>query len=217
MTRSYDAVLKNDIFHLDFREGLKQVKDSSINLLLTDPPYLLDVADWDNNFDFDHFFSLVSGKLKSGGAALVFCSSNTMGNCIEAMKVHDFTVRRVLAWEKTNPTPMRNSYTYALEHIIFAVKGQSTATFNLPAHILSHSGIFKYSSVEKERFHIAQKPLSLLVELIEIHSNVNDTILDCFSGSGAVSVAAQMTNRNSIAFEIDGDYFMKSYSRLGKV
>ena len=209
--------MNNDIYHLDFRKGLEQVRDSSIDLLLTDPPYLLDIADWDNNFDFNHFFNQVSSKLKSGAAALIFCSSNTLGKCIDAMKAYDFTVRRVLVWEKTNPAPMRNGYTYALEHIIFGIKGKSTATFNLPPHISSHSGIFRYSSVEKDRFHITQKPLSLLVELIEIHSNVNDMILDCFSGSGAISVASQMTNRNSIAFEINEDYLKKSIQRLSKV
>ena len=52
-------MLINDIYHIDFRDGLKTLKNSSVDLVLTDPPYLLDIADWDNNFDFDQYFSLV--------------------------------------------------------------------------------------------------------------------------------------------------------------
>ncbi len=209
--------MKNQIKLVDYREGLQSIKDSSVNLLLTDPPYLLGLADWDAEFNFQEFISLITPKIKSGGTVLLFCSTYTLGSCIEEMKMNGFDIRRILIWEKTNPTPVKNSYSFALEHIVFAVKGKSNAVFNLPSHIPGHSGVFRYSSIEKGRYHFAQKPIALLCELIELHSNQGDMILDCFSGSGAISVAAKMLNRSSVAFEINEEYFMKSIERLNNV
>lgn len=214
---SIREVMENHIKLIDYRKGLEYIKDSSVDLLLTDPPYLLELADWDREFDFQEFFNLMNPKIKSGGTALVFCSSKTLSNCIEEMTKHDFNVRRILVWEKTNPTPIKNSYTHALEHIVFAVKGKSNATFNLQPHIKSHSGVFRYSAIEKGRYHFAQKPVSLLCELIELHSNEGDMVLDCFSGSGAISVASKMLNRNSIAYEINETYYEKSVERLNNM
>jgi DNA modification methylase len=43
--------------------------------------------------------------------------------------------------------------------------------------------------------------------LIEIHSNPNDTILDCFMGSGTTGVACLNTNRNFIGIELEEKYY----------
>lgn len=46
------------------------------------------------------------------------------------------------------------------------------------------------------------------------HSNENDVVVDCFSGSGTVGLAALMHNRRFIGCEISPDYFEKSKQRL---
>lgn len=46
-----------------------------------------------------------------------------------------------------------------------------------------------------------QKPLKIIERIIKVHSNINDTVLDCFAGSGTVGKACDNLERNSILIE----------------
>jgi len=54
-----------------------------------------------------------------------------------------------------------------------------------------------------ERLHKQQAPISLLLRLILSSTNIGDTVLDPFSGTGTTNVVAMQLNRNSIAIEKD--------------
>lgn len=70
---------------------------------------------------------------------------------------------------------------------------------------------------EKGRFHPTQKPVALLEDLILKHSHENDTVLDCFAGSGSTAVAAHNTNRNFIGCELSKEYFDKTLERFDEL
>lgn len=53
------------------------------------------------------------------------------------------------------------------------------------------------------RVHSAQKPLSLMVELVELFSDPGEVICDPFCGSGTTLVAAKKTGRRSFGIEAD--------------
>lgn len=57
-------------------------------------------------------------------------------------------------------------------------------------------------------------PLQLAQDHIISWSNENDTVLDCFMGSGTTGVACINTNRNFIGIEIDKDYFEIAKHRI---
>ena len=50
--------------------------------------------------------------------------------------------------------------------------------------------------------------------MIELLSNENDTVLDCFMGSGTTGVACKELNRNFIGIELDEKYFEISKERI---
>ena len=54
-------------------------------------------------------------------------------------------------------------------------------------------------------------------EIIKIHTNSNDIILDPFMGSGSTGVAAVMENRYFIGIEKDENYFEIAKSRLEEI
>lgn len=62
--------------------------------------------------------------------------------------------------------------------------------------------------------HPTQKPVKLFERLIEICSNENDLVLDCFSGSGTTAVACHNLHRRFICIEKDKDYWEASIKRL---
>jgi DNA modification methylase len=75
--------------------------------------------------------------------------------------------------------------------------------------------IFSYDT-PKNKIHEAQKPVELLKRLILLSSNENDTILDCFMGSGTTGVACKKLNRNFIGIELDEEYYKIACERINK-
>ncbi len=64
------------------------------------------------------------------------------------------------------------------------------------------------------RNHPAPYPLELAHRLIRMFSFVGDTVLDPFLGSGTTTVAALLSGRNSIGYEIDDHYLKLAKSRV---
>jgi site-specific DNA-methyltransferase (adenine-specific) len=62
--------------------------------------------------------------------------------------------------------------------------------------------------------HPTQKPLSLIKDLIVKHSNVEETVLDTFAGSGTTAIASIETGRNYICIERDENYFKLALQRI---
>lgn len=63
-----------------------------------------------------------------------------------------------------------------------------------------------YFNGEKQDKHIAMFPIELPKRLIEMFTFVGETVLDPFLGSGTTSLAALLTNRNSIGYEINKEF-----------
>ena len=75
------------------------------------------------------------------------------------------------------------------------------------------SNILEYKK-DYGRLHPTQKPVDLLIDLIETFSNENDTVLDFTMGSGSTGEACLRTNRNFIGIEKDDEYFDIAYNRI---
>ena len=62
--------------------------------------------------------------------------------------------------------------------------------------------------------HPAVFPINLVQDHIKTWSNENDTVLDCFMGSGTTGLACKNLNRNFIGIEIDKEYFDIAKQRI---
>jgi adenine-specific DNA-methyltransferase len=67
-----------------------------------------------------------------------------------------------------------------------------------------------------QHIHPTEKPVALIEELVRMSTNPGDLIVDPFSGSGSTSVAAMNHGRDSLAMEIDPDYWKASNTRLSQ-
>ena len=68
---------------------------------------------------------------------------------------------------------------------------------------------------EPETKHPFKKPVKLMEWLIKTYSNKGDVILDPFMGSGSTGVACVNLGRDFIGFELDPTYFELSQKRIG--
>ena len=65
--------------------------------------------------------------------------------------------------------------------------------------------------------HPTQKPLSISRRIVKHFSNLGDTVLVPFVGSGSECVAAVQEERGFIGFELNSDYVELANSRVMKL
>jgi DNA modification methylase len=120
----------------------------------------------------------------------------------------------LLVWNKTNPIPFCNGkYLSDLEFIVYV--HDKGATFNNDTPFEYKRKLYSSATVSKKnRLHTAQKPIELLTQYIKLSSHENNTILDCFMGSGSTGVVCIKNNRNFIGIEIDKNYFNVAKERI---
>lgn len=214
--------------------------DSSIDLCLTDPPYAVsrktnfssgdetgrdtdrfrvsyEFGEWDE-VDLDYFsvlFEKVYAKLRKGGTCIVFYDLWKVQELRGILEEVGFKQFRFIEWVKTNPVPINSKINYltnSREVAIVCVKG-SKPTFNSSYD----KGIYEYPIYQgKDRFHTTQKPIKLMEELINKHSNKGDNVLDMFCGSATTLVACINSDRSGYGCEKQEDYYNKAKVRLGE-
>jgi site-specific DNA-methyltransferase (adenine-specific) len=235
--------MKNVIFLGDCFQILPKIENDSVDLILTDPPYLIsresnfkkvskgtseelrkkynisiDFGDWDNNdLDWTKLFLEYSRILKKGGTLVMFWDiwkATTIKSLAESVKLKQ---PRIGAWIKTNPVPINSKLNYlsnSTEYFFTFVKG-SKPTFNSEYD----KGFYNYPICHgKERLnHPTQKPLQLIKDLILKHSNEGNVVLDNFAGSFTTCQASIETGRYCIGIEKDSEYFRIGKERLSNL
>lgn len=205
-----------------------------VDAVITDPPYNIskdnnlstlkgkrqgvDFGHWDNNFDVCGWISDYTKIIKDDGCIIIFCSYLYISFVIEELKNNGIDVKDVLIWKKKNPMPrnINRRYVQDMEFAIWGVKKNAKWTFNKPEDKPYLRSVFETPTVSgNERTnHPTQKSLELIREIIKIHTNPDDTILDPFMGSGTTGVAALAEGRKFIGIEVDSDYFELSRQRI---
>lgn len=221
--------LLNKVKQGDCLEIMRSIDDGSIDLLLTDPPYNVsqrsnfhtmgrsgvDFGEWDHDFDQTEWLRIACRKIKNGGSAVIWNDYKNIGTMREVLESEGLAVKELLMWRKSNPMPRNRDrlYVTSTEVALWAVKGRGW-TFNRQRENYENA-IFEYPTVNhKKRIHPTQKPQELWEELLSIHSNEGDVVLDCFGGSGVTAVACAKLNRNFIVTELDKAIFDASIKRL---
>ncbi len=78
-------------------------------------------------------------------------------------------------------------------------------------------GVFTHTMFEQkanEHVHPTQKPIALMLELVSLFTDPDETILDPFTGSGTTGVACLRLGRKFIGIEKDPTYFALACERL---
>ncbi|MGK2898581.1 MAG: DNA-methyltransferase [Burkholderiaceae bacterium] len=202
----------------------------AVDAIVTDPPYNVseegadirhlngdvaqrrDFGGWDRDgWEPSALLALSARLVRPGGALLAFCSDRLLSAYREAA---DFSPRGTIVWEKLNPPPTpRPSYVSATEWCVWLQRDGGKATWNgsgFTPNILRHP----ICGGGERSAHPTQKPLSLLLELVQRHTNPDDLILDPFAGSGTTLVAAKQLGRRAIGIELEERWAEVAAKRL---
>ena len=217
---------------------IKEFKQKNIvvNHIITDPPYNIsqdnnfntmknhrngiDFGVWDKNFDLYSWIPDYTQILDKNGSMIIFCSYRYISHIIDKLEQSQMIVKDILIWQKTNPMPrnINRRYVQDTEFAIWSVKKDSKWIFNKPINMPYLRAYFRTSIVSgKEKTkHPTQKSLKLMNDIIKIHTNENDIILDPFMGSGTTGISAINNNRKFIGIELEKEYFNIAVNRITK-
>ena len=212
----------NVVYNEDCLEGMKQIPNKSVDLVITDPPYLIDTVGSglysqkdkqyikELNFMKDGFSKEILDEICRVMKKInlyIFCSQK------QIIPLLDYFVREkkcnwnIITWHKTNPIPAcGNKYLTDTEYVLFfrekgvKIYGDYQTKFTYYLTSLNQKDKIKYN-------HPTIKPLNIIQNFIINSSKEGEIVLDPFMGSGTTAIACMNTNRNFIGFEIDKGYY----------
>ena len=218
----------NRIYCMDCIEGIKQLPDKSVDLVVTDPPYLIKSMngggfiknrpykkDLDNDLIEGFSESILDElcRIMKKINIYIWCSKEQIAWLLSYFQNKGANID-LLTWHKTNPTPAcNNNYLPDTEYIVFArekgVKIYGTYQTKKKYYITP------INSKDKKLYnHPTVKPLEIIQNFIINSSLEGEIVLDPFMGSGTTAVACINTNRNYIGFEIDERYYKIAEKRI---
>ena len=218
-----------NLYNGDCLEILKNIPDSSIDLVVTDPPYEIATsgAGLYKQEDKQYVKELVGMKDGFSEEILdelcrvmkkiniyLFCSQKQIIPLLDYFVTRKGCNWNLLSWHKSNPIPAcGNKYLTDTEFILF----------------FREKGVKVYGSFETKRTyyitplnqkdkklygHPTCKPEHIVANLITNSSNEGDTVLDCFMGSGTTGAVSVGINREFIGIELDEQYFKTAQDRI---
>lgn len=228
----------NKIYNEDCILGMKNIENKSIDLIVTDPPYLhvkggmkskkyntgtwkaesemvTKLSEFGENEIYE-FLDISIMKMKKINM-FIFCSKLQLQYYFYYIKEHKLKYD-LLVWDKIKYSMKSTKFfTSDIEYIV-RIYQDGVSLQKILNEDGSKSDInyyLKRQSYEQPRgIHETGKPVELISKYIKLASNENDLIVDPFMGSGTTAIACINTNRNYIGFEINKDSFEASEQRI---
>jgi len=193
----HDPLLPPEIVyvHGDFREGLANLVDGCVQLILTDPPYAEDALPL-----YEDLAKRAARVLEEGGSLICYVGQHLLPRAAEIMSRH-----------------LRYWWTLALIHtgdaqimqykgvrcrwkpVLWFVKG-GRATSDMVADVL-------HGAPPDKSPHPWAQGVDEVRPLIRSLTTPGGLVLDPFAGSGAFLWAAYLEGRRGLGFEIDAEHY----------
>ena len=205
------------IIHGEASQTLKELEDKSIDLVVTDPPYLCNYRDrYGRKVANDtqpgavlSVFPDLYRVLKPNRYLVLFCGWNAIAQFSGAWEAAGFRSRGHIIFAK-NYTSSARHVGYSHESAWILTKGSPTP----PAKPLSDIQEWVYTG---NKHHPTEKAVEIISPLVRSFSKKGEVVLDPFLGSGTTAVSAALNGRSAIGIELEEKYCRHAESRLAGV
>jgi site-specific DNA-methyltransferase (adenine-specific) len=203
----------NKIHHGDCLQLMKDIPDKSIDLIVTDPPYLMNYQSNYRKVKYKHIENdkdskwLISASmkefyriLKDDTAIYVFCSWHHI-DFFKSEFENYFKLKNIIVWNKNNTSmgDLKGSFAPKHEFILFGHKGRRVLEGFRHPDVLN-------AKRTGNKLHPTEKPIDLIETFIKTSSKKDEVVLDSFIGSGTTAIAALNTSRFFIGIEKEKEY-----------
>lgn len=193
----------------DAVEFLSAIPERSVDLLLTDPPYMTDVADIE--VFVDAWLPLALTRIADHGRAYIFTGSypaELMAYLRRLLDQDRLQFHDVLVWGYQNTIGPAPTHSYKRNwQACFYLFGPNAPPLACPALTEQFAARMVNAPDARNgvRLHSWQKPDDLAQQLILHSTKPGETLLDPFAGTGTFVAAAAMLGRKAIACDINPD------------
>ena len=204
----------NRIIHGDCVAVMQSMPAESVDLIVTDPPYLVNYRSRDGRRvpgDNDNrwlrpAFAEMHRVLRPNSFAVSFYGWTAADQFLPAWREIGFSVIGHFVFTKSYAS--RRGFTQARHECAYLLaKGNPSRPLRPLPDVLP----WRYTG---NRLHPTQKPLEAIRPLIEAYSRPGDIVLDPFAGSGTTAAAARQLHRSFIGIELDPTYHRNAEKRL---
>lgn len=215
------------IYNEDCIKGLESIPDESIDLIVTDPPYLMKYKTGRRKDKTHKFCSEIIGDddstlimnyinecyrvLKNNSACYMFCNVNKVDFFKRELEKAGFTIKNMIIWVKNNHTAgdLVAQYGKKYEILFYVNKGRCQIRGK------RLTDVWEFDKVNgKKQLHQNQKPIELIKQCIVKSSDEGAIVFDGFMGSGTTAIACLETGRHYIGYELDQEYFKTANGRI---
>jgi DNA modification methylase/transcriptional regulator with XRE-family HTH domain len=210
---------------------LEQLEDSSIDLVITDPPYGIDYQSNRSQYGehvtkegllndglneatklIENTCEILTRKTKENAHLYFFIGWQTEHQFRSIIEKY-FDIKNVIIWDKGNhgSGDLEGSWGNRYEMIIFASKGRRTLNKPRPEDIILINRLDSTKMI-----HPTQKPTELIKVLLKASSQKADTVCDPFMGSGStIKAVNEIGGLNYIGIELNKDMFERAKGFIG--
>jgi len=218
----------NKIYNQDCLEGMKLVNGKSIDMIITDPPYLMNYKSNRRikQEKFDYIMNDINSEemiikyieecfriLKDNTAIYLFCSWHHIDFFKQEFEKY-FKLKNLIVWNKNNhgSGDLKGAYAPKHELILYGHKGRSLFREKRIPDVIEFPKV-----PSKQLLHPTEKPVGLLELFIKNSSDKDNIIFDGFMGSASTVIACLNTGRQYIGFELDNKYYNIANERVNQL
>jgi site-specific DNA-methyltransferase (adenine-specific) len=210
MTQTLDHIYLGNCINV-----MQQFPAHSINLIVTDPPYLVGYRDrtgrtlaGDTTSEWlEPAFAQMYRLLAPNSFAVSFYGWNHVDKFMAAWRKSGFRIVGHFVFAK-HYASNRGYAEFRHECAYLLIKGNPAR----PQSILPD--VMPWGKYTGNTLHPTQKPLEILRPLIKSYSQIGDVVLDPFAGSGSTLLAAKQLHRSWIGIEMDKTYHRNAVNRM---
>lgn len=206
----------------------REVEWGDYDCLITDPPYRAAVhakatsqsrggGARHRDLGFEHLSEELmeyTADLAAGAKrwSVIFSDLESIGAWQEMLDVRGATYIRTIPWVRWSmPQLSGDRPPQGAEAVIIAYGyGDGRKHWNGPGN-LTH---FDHTCLRGDGKHKAEKPLDLMLELVEYFSDEHELVIDPFAGSGTTGAACKGLNRRFVGAEMNEEWAAKGNERL---
>ena len=226
------------LYNDDSLKVLSELKDNSIDLIITSPPYedVTGAGYTAQNKDvlflklysefIDKTFKQYKRILKPDGQLFFNIKSKTLKKTLRTPHWLEFTdgfqsliYKSYIIWKYSGSFDSSKSRFHLDYEVIYHLSKGDNIYLNDKCGIndpLSSVWYIPHSIKKSERVHPTQMPIALVDRILDVASKPGDTVLDNFLGSGTTGVAALKRNLNFIGIELNINNFQLAEKRINE-
>ena len=210
-------MFRNQIIEGESAQVLKELPAGSVDLIVTDPPYLVNYRDRDRRSLLNDtnaggvmpVFDPMARAMKPDSYAICFAGWSALPQFTAAWEQEGLRIVSQIIWKKRYAS--RKSFTeYRHETAYVLAKGRPAK----PSQPLPSVMDWVYS---RNLRHPTEKAVQVLAPLIRSFSKPGDLVCDPFCGSGSTCVAAALNGRDYLGIELDPQYIMPARAYISEM